>query len=211
MKRILLFAITFCLFASSALATPNVLVKNQLIGRGIVDTQADYIAKLLTKSNTFNSGMTIKVRNVADSADVTIATLTSTLITLGAQDEVFQPGQNVRTLPFVATPVATPVQAANYCPPGLCVIPTAAASTAVYVGADPTPVAGGQFTIVSAAGAAVFLKAAGAATMNGTQAGGKISLANLASVNCVYTSATGTGPATNLECQQPVIPTASAP
>lgn len=107
---------------------------------------------------------------------------------------------------YVPTLAATPVIGTNSFLPGLNVIPTNAASNAAFLGANATPVPGECYKIINAAGAAEFIKVAGGATLNGAQAGGKISIASLAEDDCCYSN-----PATNAVCTQPVIPTPSAP
>lgn len=84
---------------------------------------------------------------------------------------VFQRGgKYVQAAVYVPTPVATPVLGTNLVQPGLNVVPTAAANTAMWLGAS-TPVAGQQFMIYNNAGAAVRIKGAGAAVINGGTAG----------------------------------------
>lgn len=116
----------------------------------------------------------------------------------------FQAGTAPRQAPYVPTMAATPVVGTNEFRPGLNVVPTAAASTAAILGPS-TPIPGQQFIINNSGPNAVFVKAAGGATLNGATAGGKISLATLATIHC------WTASATNQVCQQPVIPTPSAP
>lgn len=204
MKRILLFAITFCLFASSALATPNVVVKNQLVGRGIVDTQADYLAKLFTKSSTFNTGATIKVRNSGDTADVTIATLTSSAITLGAQDVVFQStNQVVYPVPLVITPNATfptPVAATTPTPTyelsqQMYVVATAA-PTANFVTLPVATVQPGRVyrKIWNRSGQPVAMVAQGSDTINNLSAATAFSCTTGKLCSCELTSVATNGP-----------------
>ena len=114
-------------------------------------------------------------------------------------------GQGVTFSAFVPTMVATPVAGTNIFKPGLNVVPTAAANTAAFLGAA-TPIVGEHFIINNSNSAnAVRVKAAGGATLNGATAGGYISLAALATVEC-YTASSG-----NQVCQQPVIPTPAGP
>lgn len=142
------------------------------------------------------------VRNNADSADNLIILDAGTATLRGSL--VLTSTNSVRLAPYVPTMAATPVVGTNQLLPGLNIIPTAAANTAAILGAS-TPVPGEQFRIVNSGPNAVFIKAGGGATMNGAQAGGKIALATLASINCVTTSAT------NYNCEQPVVPTPQAP
>jgi hypothetical protein len=116
----------------------------------------------------------------------------------------YNAGFNDRLSAYVPTLAATPVAGTNLFKPGLNVIPTNAASNAGFLGAA-TPVVGQQFRIINNSGAAQFIKASGGATLNGAQAGGKISIASLAIVDCI-TMSTG-----NQVCEQPVVPTPSAP
>lgn len=102
--------------------------------------------------------------------------------------------------PAVPTMAATPVVGTNEFYPGLNVVPTAAANTAAFLGPS-TPIPNQRFLISNASGAAVRVKAAGGATLNGATAGGWISVASLATVECFTQSAT------NQVCMQPVIPT----
>lgn len=117
---------------------------------------------------------------------------------------VYSSGVNAQLAAFVPTAVATPVINTNLIRPGLNIVPTVAANAAMFIGVA-TPVVGQQFVVVNSGPNAVRLKAAGGATLNGAQAGGFISVASLATVNC-YTAS-----ATNQVCTQPVIPTPSAP
>lgn len=118
---------------------------------------------------------------------------------------IFGAGASNQFAPFVPTLVATPVAGTNYFAPGLNVVPTNAANNAAFLGADPTVVPGKSFVIINASGAAQRIKAAGGATLNGATAGGYISLASLATVECYNQSAT------NQVCLQPVIPTPAGP
>lgn len=113
-------------------------------------------------------------------------------------------GKGINMAVYVPTLAATPVVGTNRFLPGLNVIPTNAANNAGILG-EATPVAGQEFTIVNASGAAQRIKAGGGATLNGATAGGYIVLATLASVRCYSTSAT------NYNCEQPVIPTPAGP
>lgn len=120
-------------------------------------------------------------------------------------DFVFnKPGEYVQMAAFVPTTAATPVAGTNIVKPGLNVVPTAAANDALFIGAS-TPVVGQQFRVVNSGPNAVRLKAAGGATLNGATAGGYITVATLATVDCITASAT------NQVCQQPVIPTPAGP
>lgn len=92
--------------------------------------------------------------------------------------------------PFTGTPVATPVAGTNYCN-GACVIPTAAANAAVFIGAGTTPTPGVQHLITNSNTAnTVRAKAVGASTINGSVAGGYIGLAPNTSMRCWQASAT---------------------
>lgn len=117
---------------------------------------------------------------------------------------VFSSGANSVLTAYVPTLAATPVAGTNQFLPGLNVVPTHAANTAGFLGAA-TPVPGQQFTIVNESGNAIRVKAAGGATLNGATAGGYISVANLATVDCI-TASSG-----NQICRQPVIPTPAGP
>ena len=111
---------------------------------------------------------------------------------------------NVVVQPFAPTLAATPVAATNQFAPGLNVVPTIAANSAAFIG-PATPVPGQQFTIHNVGTNAIRAKAAGGATLNGATAGGYISIASLATVECKTVSAT------NQICEQPVIPTPAGP
>jgi hypothetical protein len=113
-------------------------------------------------------------------------------------------GYGVKLAAYVPTAVATPVAGTNIIKPGLNVVPTNAANNALFIGAA-TPVPGQHFVVNNAAGAAIRLKAAGGATLNGATAGGYISVASLATVECFTASAT------NQVCLQPVVPTPAGP
>jgi hypothetical protein len=117
---------------------------------------------------------------------------------------VYSSGVNAQLAAYVPTMAATPVINTNIIKPGLNIVPTAAANTAAFIGVS-TPVVGQQFVVVNASGAAVRLKAAGGATLNGATAGGYISVANLATVRCTTVSSS------NQSCEQPVIPTPAGP
>ncbi len=117
---------------------------------------------------------------------------------------VYSSGVNAQLAAYVPTLAATPVVGTNQFLPGLNIIPTNAASNAAFIGVS-TPVVGQQFRIVNASGAAQRIKAAGGATLNGATAGGYISIASLATVDCITASAT------NQVCLQPVIPTPAGP
>jgi hypothetical protein len=117
---------------------------------------------------------------------------------------VYSSGVNAQLAAYVPTLAATPAAGTNQYLPGLNIIPTNAANNAGFLGVA-TPVVGQQFRIVNASGAAQRIKAAGGATLNGVQAGGFISIASLATVDCI-TAAAG-----NQVCLQPVIPTPQAP
>ena len=151
----------------------------------------------------------------AGSLGVNLIPTTTNTIDLGSSSKTFETafigtsvkfssGANSVLTAYVPTMVATPVTGTNFFAPGLNIIPTAAANTAAFIG-PATPVAGQQFRIVNASGAAVRAKAAGGATLNGATAGGYISIANLATVDCI-TASTG-----NQVCLQPVIPTPAGP
>lgn len=126
-----------------------------------------------------------------------VATVTSSGINTAA-------GFGLNAAPFVPTMAATPVTGTNYFAPGLNVVPTAAANTAAFIG-PATPVPGQQFRIINNSGAAVRAKAAGGATLNGATAGGYISIAIGATVDCATMSTA------NQVCLQPVIPTPAGP
>lgn len=117
---------------------------------------------------------------------------------------VYSSGVNAQLAAYVPTLAATPVTGTNRYLPGLNIIPTNAANNAGFLGAS-TPVVGQQFRIVNASGAAQRIKASGGATLNGATAGGYISIASLATVDCITASAT------NQVCLQPVIPTPAGP
>lgn len=117
---------------------------------------------------------------------------------------LFSAGAGRVLAPYVPTMASTPVAGTNFVAPGLSVVPTAAANTAAFIG-PATPVPGQEFIVSNNSGAAVRLKAAGGATLNGATAGGYISVASLATVQCFTQSAT------NQVCLQPVIPTPAGP
>ncbi len=117
---------------------------------------------------------------------------------------VYQSGVNAQLAAYVPTAVSTPVINVNLIKPGLNIVPTVAANAAMFIGAA-TPVVGQQFVVVNSGPNAVRLKAAGGATLNGAQAGGVLSIAANATVQC-YTAS-----ASNQVCTQPVIPTPIAP
>ncbi len=117
---------------------------------------------------------------------------------------VYRSGVNAQLAAFVPTVAATPVANVNLIRPGLNIVPTAAANTALFIGVA-TPVVGQQFVVTNSGPNAVRLKAAGGATLNGATAGGFISVASLATVQC-YTAS-----ASNQVCLQPVIPTPAGP
>ena len=117
---------------------------------------------------------------------------------------VYRVGVNAQLGAHVPTPAATPVANVNRVLPGLNIVPTAAANTAMFIGAA-TPVPGQQFVVTNSGPNAVRLKAAGGATLNGATAGGFISLAANATVQC-YTASPS-----NQTCLQPVIPTPAGP
>lgn len=149
-----------------------------------------------------NGGATVRTGNTAGSAIV---------FQNGSSTSSVQVQDNSATTlvqwgPVAAVPtmVSTPVAASNFFSPGLNVVPTAAANTAAFLGAA-TPVPGQQFRIYNSGPNAVRVKAGGAATMNGATAGGYITLATLATVDCQTTSAT------SQICLQPVIPTPAGP
>lgn len=117
---------------------------------------------------------------------------------------IFGAGAGETYTPYVPTAAATPVAGTNIVRPGLNVVPTNAANNALFIG-PATPVPGDHFIVSNNAGAAIRLKAAGGATLNGATAGGYISVASLATVECFTQSAT------NQVCLQPVIPTPAGP
>lgn len=114
-----------------------------------------------------------------------------------------QSEKGISYLAYVPTVASTPVAGTNIIKPGLNIIPTAAANTALFIGAA-TPVVGQHFIVNNSGANAVYLKAAGGATLNGATAGGRILVAALATVECFTVSAT------NQVCTQPVVPTPAA-
>ena len=117
---------------------------------------------------------------------------------------IFSSGANVQLTAYAPVLISTPVAGTNIFQPGLNVVPTVAANAAAFIG-PATPVPGQQFTIINSGANAVRAKAAGGATLNGATAGGYISIASLATVEC-KTQSTG-----NQVCEQPVIPTPAGP
>jgi hypothetical protein len=117
-------------------------------------------------------------------------------------------GATVVQAPFTGTPVATPVAGTNYCN-GPCIVPTAAANAAVFIGAGTTPTPGAQTLIVNSnAVNLVRAKAVGASTINGVVAGGWIGLAANTAIRCWQATAT------NLICDSytgGAIPTPAGP
>lgn len=109
-------------------------------------------------------------------------------VTISAGGLTFAAGLGSVLAPFTATPVATPVQASNYCPYGICVVPTAAANAAVFLGVDATPVPGKVFKIFNSNGTnSIRVKAAGAAKINGAgSAGNYFTLAAQTAADCYY-------------------------
>ncbi len=92
--------------------------------------------------------------------------------------------------PLTATAAATPAAATNFCN-GNCVVPTAAANAAVFIGAGTTPTPGAQIQIYNSNGTNLIrAKAVGASTINGVTAGGWIGLAANTSMRCTQISAT---------------------
>lgn len=57
---------------SIALATPSQQVTKNLIGRGVPDSVAAYLAQLFASAPKINSNTFLKVRNAADSADLSV-------------------------------------------------------------------------------------------------------------------------------------------
>lgn len=98
-------------------------------------------------------------------------------------------GGYIKQTVYVPTVAATPVAATNYCPGGLCVVPTAAANAAILIG-DATPVVGIPYFIKNSnATNLIRAKASGGATINRAVAGGYIGLAAGASMRCIYLTA----------------------
>jgi hypothetical protein len=206
MKKILVL-LASVLFAVSAQATPQVQIKKQLTGLGMHPELASYLSGIASNAVVFNNGATIKVRNSGDTSSVTAATLSSTAVTLGAQDVIFGTAGNYVGYGPGTSPVliSTPTPGTNVFMPGLNVIPaTATANTAAYLGVT-TPTPGSQYDIYNASASTVRAKAAGGATINGATAGGYITIPTLAMAHCHYTSAT------NVACTPPVALTPQGP
>jgi hypothetical protein len=92
--------------------------------------------------------------------------------------------------PYTATAAATPAASTNFCN-GNCVVPTAAANAAVFIGAGTTPTPGAQISIYNSNGTNLIrAKAVGASTINGSVAGGYIGLSANTSMSCIQASAT---------------------
>lgn len=176
-----LFAICLSLLISVSFARAD--STNDLISLGMKPEVADYIEKKMIYRDS--------------SGNVELKMATGKSLELPAKS-------GVSRAVAVPTMASTPVAGTNEFYPGLNVVPTAAADTAALLGPS-TPVPGQEFLISNNSGAAVRIKAAGGATLNGATAGGYITLASLATVEC-YTQS-----ATNQVCLQPVIPTPAGP
>jgi hypothetical protein len=187
-----------------------------LVFWGVADTVvfADTCATNLMPAFTASQAQTICTK-FGDSVAESLIPQTDNAIDLGSASKefrsayigtslVFASGANSQLAAYVPTLAATPVAGTNQYLPGLNIIPTNAANNAGFLGAA-TPVVGQQFRIVNASGAAQRIKASGGATLNGATAGGYISIASLATVDCI-TAASG-----NQVCLQPVIPTPAGP
>lgn len=70
MKKILV-ALTL-LIASVAQATPSTVVKNKLTGLGVHAEVSNYMAQLVASAPKFNNNTYIKIRNAADTADLSV-------------------------------------------------------------------------------------------------------------------------------------------
>lgn len=195
MKRLIL---ALCLvFAAKTAEAQN--VKNDLIGLAMKPEIADYIAQIIPESG--NQAVLYSPTKVAISAG---AARTPNAIFNTSGLTFNSTGMNVVLAAYVPTMVATPVAGTNQIVPGLNVVPTAAANAAAIMGPS-TPIPGQQFRVVNSGANSVRIKAGGGATLNGATAGGYITLATLASLNCFTSSAT------NYQCEQPVIPTPAGP
>lgn len=96
-------------------------------------------------------------------------------------------GKYINSTAYVPTMAATPALGTNQVLPGINVVPTAAANTAAWLGAS-TPVPGQMFKIYNNSGAAVRIKGAGAALINGGTAGKYIEMAIASYMECVTLS-----------------------
>ena len=102
------------------------------------------------------------------------------------------------------TLAATPVAGTNVFLPGLNLVTSSTLNHGAFLG-QATPVPGQSFTIVNNTANASRAEAAGGATLNGATAGGYISIAAQATVQCM-TASSG-----NQICMQPVVPTPAGP
>ena len=87
--------------------------------------------------------------------------------------------------PYTATFAATPAAPANVILGRVAIVPTAAANAAGLL--KPTPQVGDFVTIFNSGPNAVRIKAGGAATINGSSAGGYIPLATQQGAECLAT------------------------
>lgn len=194
MKRVLLIVATLLASAASALADNT----RELMNLGMPAALASKVDAIYSSSVAASS-----LPKTDNTYDLGSASKQWRNLYIGTK-AVFASGANAQLTAYVPTLVATPVAGTNVFQPGLNVVPTVAANAAAFIG-PATPVPGQQFTIVNSGPNAIRAKAAGGATLNGATAGGYISIASLATVDCV-TSASG-----NQSCRQPVIPTPAGP
>lgn len=153
-----------------------------------------------------SSGASLNLQSQNATSSVNIFTGGSKRLAVDGSGNIsIQTGAALIPPAYVPTMAATPVAGTNMVVPGINVVPTAAANTAAFIGAA-TPVANQRFTVINNSGAAIRLKASGGATLNGATAGGYISVANLATVECITMPGL-----TNQVCMQPVIPTPAGP
>lgn len=186
---------------------PVMVLATLVTGHSLAPWVLSDIASNLTSSGQFSAVQSGLLDSQFSSAiPQSMVPATNSAINVGSSSKAFETvwSESVSRPPLTPTLAATPVAATNQFYPGLNIVPTIAANVAAFIG-PATPVPGQEFIIVNEGANAIRAKAAGGATLNGATAGGYISIASKATVQC-FTETTG-----NQVCLQPVIPTPAGP
>ena len=155
-----------------------------LTGAGGVSTARGSYINLYGNEVATNGGNIHAVLSTTGTAGVFRFQGAATFVTMDQTEGIITAaGKYINSTAYVPTMAAAPTPGVSQVLPGLNIVPTAAANTVAWLGAS-TPVPGQMFKIFNNSGAAVRIKGAGAATINGGTANKYIEMAIASYMEC---------------------------